>query len=89
MRERKNNILTASELAYILGVGTETIKNKLDNYQLTKYTHRDGKNPCYAITLCPKSVELIKKIVIPKNRRQRAERCLERFNKWLKTGEVE
>lgn len=87
--EIKNMVLTASELAYILNLTIGTIKNKLDNYQFLKYVHRNGKNPAYAVTINPKSVYLIKKLIIAQNRPAKALICLQRFNKWLKTGVIE
>ena len=81
--------LTVFNLAHILDLSVGTVKAKLDNYQLAKFIRRFGTNPAYAIVITEESAEIIKKVLLPKNRPDKAVRALTRFETWLKTGEVE
>lgn len=81
--------LTVSNLAYILDLSVGTVKAKLDNYQLSQFIRRHSTHPAYAILITEESAEIIKKVLLPKNRPDKAVRALQRFETWLETGEVE
>lgn len=85
----QNHTLTVSELAHILGLSVGTVKNKLENYQLTEFVHKSNFAPPYAVDMTDESIELIKKIIVPHGQMNRAFRCLKRFETWLETGVIE
>lgn len=85
----QNHTLTVSELAHILGLSVGTVKNKLENYQLAEYVYKCNFAPPYAVAITDESVELIKKVIIPHGKADKAFKCLKRFETWLETGVIE